>query len=414
MEQHLRSKKHIGTPLSCRYCDRSFPHISALGQHYESGACRRSGMDRHTINRSVRVLDKDHYITTGASPQKTIASSGLATGGSWNEHTQRYECDCCAPTSRGFSSFAALRNHIASPAHDQKGYKCLNEDCASPFKTLSGVAQHVETGKCGLAGFDNEQKRFYWNRGRVPESAAPRVYLEGKPWSSSHRRSQPRKRPLIWPWVILAVIVGMSSVFAPDSTLRLFFRSTALFRAIIQSLYRNVILFLCSEEVHHRLTDSILRFVFWYTALCQSIAQVIRSVVLFLCSEEVHCWLADSTLRFTSSFTASCQAIFRTLWKVMLFLNSEEVRCQAMEFFRNLVSFSVVLFQSTFLALRNVFLFLSSEQVRCQFTDFVYNFVSCLTVLSRFIVQTAWSIIFSLSSEEMRSRLISFRETIGV
>lgn len=60
--------------------------------------------------------------------------------------------------NRKFKSMGALERHLSSPAHDQKAFKCptallLRQDQSRStetrfLRTLSGMTQHMETGKC--------------------------------------------------------------------------------------------------------------------------------------------------------------------------------------------------------------------------------------------------------------------------
>ncbi|KAI9435085.1 zinc finger protein [Lactarius indigo] len=75
-----------------------------------------------------------------------------ATDLSWNG--MAYECFLCHST---FRTLGRLDQHLQSPTHDQKIYKCLNPDCRIEFVALSALCQHVEGGSCGVRVFKQVQ-----------------------------------------------------------------------------------------------------------------------------------------------------------------------------------------------------------------------------------------------------------------
>jgi len=46
-----------------------------------------------------------------------------------------------------------LNQHLQSPRHEDKIYRCPKSDCRTEFVTLSGLCQHVEGGSCGVRMF---------------------------------------------------------------------------------------------------------------------------------------------------------------------------------------------------------------------------------------------------------------------
>ncbi|XP_014550160.1 hypothetical protein COCVIDRAFT_116289 [Bipolaris victoriae FI3] len=171
-QQHCESIKHkpisaLGCPIG-EGCKRKFSAPSALLHHLESGKCC-SGMDRDDIYDIVQLYDKDHTIHTlpkltpssstylsahGLSPDFGTPTSSLDSLDSWLLVTPTH--------SQGtFRTIQALQQHIVSPTHCDKVYHCprnlllINSTKAGTkqgktkqFTTLSGLAQHLESGAC--------------------------------------------------------------------------------------------------------------------------------------------------------------------------------------------------------------------------------------------------------------------------
>lgn len=161
LQQHLNSKLHRPSTIMCPgpKCNKSFISPAALTHHLESGACR-SGMTRKKLNGLVVRADKNNYITNpsrliGGPPgeyEPPMSASAWATELSWNG--MEYECFLCHST---FKTLDRLNQHLQSPRHDQKIYKCPKPDCGVEFVTLSALCQHVESGSCGVRMFRQVQ-----------------------------------------------------------------------------------------------------------------------------------------------------------------------------------------------------------------------------------------------------------------
>ena len=122
--------------------------------HLESGTCK-SGVNRQKVNQYVRQLDRNNVIT---KPSRLLTASDdvttcIATGASWNGQT--YECVVC---HKDFGTLRDLNQHLASPRHQAKVYKCPLSTCQVPFRTLSALWQHIESEKCGISKFKAVQR----------------------------------------------------------------------------------------------------------------------------------------------------------------------------------------------------------------------------------------------------------------
>ncbi|KAI0280580.1 hypothetical protein BGY98DRAFT_914517, partial [Russula aff. rugulosa BPL654] len=139
--------------LPSRGCNKSFVSLAAVTLHFESGTCP-SRMTREQLNRLVVRADTNNYITN---------ASRLITGPlGWNEpppsattwatelSRNGVEVLLCIAT---FRTLARLNQHLQSPRHEDKIYRCPKTDCRTEFVTLSGLCQHVEGGSCGVRMF---------------------------------------------------------------------------------------------------------------------------------------------------------------------------------------------------------------------------------------------------------------------
>lgn len=109
-------------------------------------------MNRQRINAEIRRLDRNHVITTRLIEYPSSNSNTIASERSWNGY--QYECALCA---RGFNTLSALNQHLNSPAHEQRLYRCPGRGCGREFIVLSGLVQHVESESCGVMRFANVQ-----------------------------------------------------------------------------------------------------------------------------------------------------------------------------------------------------------------------------------------------------------------
>ena len=157
LRQHMNSKVHQPANFRCpgRGCTKSFITAGALTLHFESGTCP-SGMTREQLNRLVVRADTNNYITNPSRlltgplgwSEPPAPASMWATERSWNGSA--FECFLCGSTYR---SLAHLNQHLKSPRHQDKIYRCPKSDCRIEFATLSGLCQHVEGGSCGVRMF---------------------------------------------------------------------------------------------------------------------------------------------------------------------------------------------------------------------------------------------------------------------
>ena len=191
-------------------CRGEFSAPSALLHHLESGKCC-SGMDRDDVYDIIQLYDKDHTIHSlptltpsssthlsahCLSPHPGTPKTSLDSADSWSLITPTYyqgsaegslvdwsllkdsllslggkcvvdniepelRCPLCPRKHRAFATVQALQQHIISPAHCDKIYHCpsnlflvassraeTKQGKTKQFTTLSGLAQHLESGAC--------------------------------------------------------------------------------------------------------------------------------------------------------------------------------------------------------------------------------------------------------------------------
>lgn len=209
LQQHYDSVKHkplshLGCPMGTE-CRGTFTSPSALLHHLESGKCS-SGMQREKIFQLVKSCDLNiinqspsaSVASPSLSPQTYTASIGTEswavmsdTGSEWSLLTpspscgsvqdsleqwsllegvgsqtgegvtvpsttlQTLRCPMCPGKRAGFSTLHALQQHMDSPVHSPKLYKCPTLSGkgdmvrhAGRFSTLGGLCQHLESNSC--------------------------------------------------------------------------------------------------------------------------------------------------------------------------------------------------------------------------------------------------------------------------
>jgi Zinc-finger of C2H2 type len=148
LDVHRRSATHQPKDVDCpsKGCAQAFVSLSALILHLEFGRCR-SGINLAGITEYVRRRDTKHFITD----HTLNAADDIETTvyKSWNGTA--HECYLCHLLFRKRQS---LIQHLRSPRHLTKIYMCPQSTCREHFSALSGLCQHVESGKCGA-----QQKR---------------------------------------------------------------------------------------------------------------------------------------------------------------------------------------------------------------------------------------------------------------
>ncbi|KAM0750847.1 hypothetical protein T439DRAFT_314239 [Meredithblackwellia eburnea MCA 4105] len=162
LEAHLRSSIHQQANIRCPLtnCQRSFTSPANLISHWESSSCS-SGMTRQRLDAYIRTQDASRAITnprymiTNSDQDTAITTPYIASQQSWNAQKRKYECYFC---HKLFNHLPQLNQHLASPKHTgNKLYRCPQPSCYREFSVLSGLAQHIENGRCGVQKFQQVQ-----------------------------------------------------------------------------------------------------------------------------------------------------------------------------------------------------------------------------------------------------------------
>jgi hypothetical protein len=208
LQQHCASLRHkplsrLECPIGTN-CRGSFLSPSALLQHLESGMCS-SGMQREEVHQIVESCDLgilSHSPSTslsstvsGFQAYTTVGSTSWAlasdAGSEWSMLTpspscvsadesseqwsllegsepqlrdhlslasmtaQALRCPMCPSKRAEFLTLHSLQQHMQSPAHSPKVYKCpsLGQELdmithSIRFSTLGGLCQHLESDSC--------------------------------------------------------------------------------------------------------------------------------------------------------------------------------------------------------------------------------------------------------------------------
>ncbi|KAF7335284.1 Zinc finger protein [Mycena sanguinolenta] len=149
LNSHLNSSVHRPRDVPCfgKGCSLTFVSRAAAFAHLESGRCP-SRMDRQTLNRLLRQYDTNNVITKPSRMLEYTETTYYATERAFNG--LGYECYLC---HHEFRTLQNLNKHLASPRHQQKIYVCPLNVCRVSFATLSGLCQHIESGRCGVLKF---------------------------------------------------------------------------------------------------------------------------------------------------------------------------------------------------------------------------------------------------------------------
>ncbi|CZT17617.1 uncharacterized protein RCC_03454 [Ramularia collo-cygni] len=153
--RHLHGSAHYKNSIACPFCKRGFTAASGVANHIETGSCpRATNLNRESVYKAVSARDTCGVITNKFLKWDGAANAEYAaTAASWNGHA--YECYLC---NRDFAALASLNQHLASPVHKQKLYRCFGLGCGKQFAALAPLFNHLESESCGAVRFGNVQK----------------------------------------------------------------------------------------------------------------------------------------------------------------------------------------------------------------------------------------------------------------
>ena len=142
--------------MPCPFCGNGYVTASGLSHHLETGSCPQApNITRDTLHHAIRSRDRGDFIT---KPAERRLIEWQATAETWNG--DGYECYLC---HREFNALSSLNQHLTSPAHRQKIYRCPNHrGCSLEFVSLAGLFNHLESESCGYIRFENVRKSLAW------------------------------------------------------------------------------------------------------------------------------------------------------------------------------------------------------------------------------------------------------------
>ncbi|KAG6008282.1 hypothetical protein E4U21_004744 [Claviceps maximensis] len=157
LRHHLNSRTHRGRSIDCPFCKAGYTTASGLTHHLETGSCPvASRVNRESILRTIRDRDPGGFITNRQIAWHNEQDLGYeATDQAYNgDSWECYLCLCEFSTRRG------LNQHLNSPRHKEKVYKCPNKrsGCPKLFVSLAGLFGHLESEQCSFMRFEHVQK----------------------------------------------------------------------------------------------------------------------------------------------------------------------------------------------------------------------------------------------------------------
>ncbi|KAL0069399.1 hypothetical protein AAF712_003424 [Marasmius tenuissimus] len=148
LKQHLKSSHHQSPNIKCwaDRCTERFLSHGDLYLHLEGGGCP-SGINRAILNREFKRYPKGSKFTVPPSELKTKPDCASVNANKcWNGSA--YECPFCDDST--FSKVGWLKQHLASPHHEAKAYRCPScpVRASNRFPALSALRQHIDSESC--------------------------------------------------------------------------------------------------------------------------------------------------------------------------------------------------------------------------------------------------------------------------
>ncbi|KZL85925.1 zinc finger protein [Colletotrichum incanum] len=162
IHQHLKSRVHRGSNMSCPFCGVNRTSATGVVHHLERGSCPNAPLDRDSLYLAVHRRDPDGILS-----KKLLEFHGStqysASEEAYNYRLNAYQCYLCGNL---YAKLNSLNQHLASPAHQQAYYHCPNRICGREFTTLGATMNHLESESCGFMRFEAVQSSV----GRILDS----------------------------------------------------------------------------------------------------------------------------------------------------------------------------------------------------------------------------------------------------
>ncbi|KAI7464937.1 hypothetical protein KC357_g7775 [Hortaea werneckii] len=132
---------------------RSWKHITTPSASITSGSSDTGGVILTPRSSAANSVSEWSFINEDlATPSSTPAKSSSGDTVTQPHSDSGYSCPTCA---KKFKTARRLLQHLNSPVHAAKVFHCPTDTGRQPhakgekkFKTLSGMAQHIEVGAC--------------------------------------------------------------------------------------------------------------------------------------------------------------------------------------------------------------------------------------------------------------------------
>ncbi|KAF6832357.1 hypothetical protein CPLU01_06182 [Colletotrichum plurivorum] len=157
LTQHLNSTAHRSVlDLQCPFCRQYKTTATSLVYHIEGGRCPEAPLNRYSLFKTIQDRDPNRIITK--KPTQRQVSTDVhytASERAYNPRARAYECYLC---HRYFNYLNGLNDHLNSPFHEEKFYRCPSRRCNKRFTTLAGMISHLESETCQYMRFDAVQQ----------------------------------------------------------------------------------------------------------------------------------------------------------------------------------------------------------------------------------------------------------------
>ncbi|KAF2496626.1 hypothetical protein BU16DRAFT_525785 [Lophium mytilinum] len=169
---HMNALGHWAPVFECQTCDRDFTtengannHMNALGHWAPTFPCDTCTLEFTSENNAnIHMNTFGHWAPRFECEACNAAFTTEQGARAHMEQSNHFRTYYCSPCSRGFQNNNNLQQHLRSRVHRPVGVEC--PFCRLDFVTASGVAHHLEQGKCANAKGVNRESIYKFIRSR--------------------------------------------------------------------------------------------------------------------------------------------------------------------------------------------------------------------------------------------------------